>query len=164
VIVRNVFDRILARGCPLHCAVLDWDINGVETLLQEEYNISAVDKGGRNAMHLIAAKGCDRPKCEEITNNLLRRGDFEDAKDNVLQWTALRYAIKTENWLVVEQLLQRKCKANDLELIKQRADDESYMRKIIGDIKKRNCSLLLQYLASICANTQWTTSLHDTLA
>jgi hypothetical protein len=34
-IVRNVFNRILAIGCKLHCAVLNWDIKTVKTLLQK---------------------------------------------------------------------------------------------------------------------------------
>jgi len=56
------------------------------------------------------------------------------------------------------------CNTADLELFRQRLDDESYMCKIIDDIKDKNCSILLQYLTSICANTQWAPSLQDTLA
>ena len=152
--VKNMLHRMLARGCPLHCAVLDWDNETVETLLEEGYDVNAVDRGGRTALHLIAAEGCDRPTCEEITGSLLRHGDFVDAKDQVLEWTALGYAIKTENWFVVESLLERKYKTTDLELIRQRVDDETYTGKIIEDIKDKNYRLLLQYLASICENTQ----------
>jgi ankyrin repeat protein len=144
--------------------VLDWDTEAVETRLEEGYKVNALDSGGRTAMHLIAAEECDRCKCEEITESLLRDRTFVDAKDEVLQWTALRYAVKTENWFVVERLLQIKYKTTDLELIRQRVDDNSYMSKIIDAIKKGNYRLLLQYLASICANTQWAPSLNTVVA
>ena len=161
--VKNMLDRMLAKGYPLHSAVLDWNTEVVETLLQRS-DVNAVDRGGRTSMHLIAAERCDRPTCEEITNSLLRHRDFVDAKDNVLECTALGYAIKTGNWLVVERLLERKYKTTDLELLRQRVEDESYMGKVIDDIKDKNYSLLLQYLASICANTQRAPSLHDAFA
>jgi len=102
-----VFDRILARGCPLHCAVLDWNTEAVETLLQKGSDVNAVDRGGRTAMHLIAAQRCDSPTCEEITDSLLRHGANVDANDKLLEWTALGYAIKTEKWFVVERLLEK---------------------------------------------------------
>ncbi|GFG37962.1 hypothetical protein Cfor_11166, partial [Coptotermes formosanus] len=95
--VRNVFDRILAKECPLHSAVLDRDTQAVETLLQEGSDVNAQDKGGRTAMHLIAAERHGGHICEEITDSLLRRGARVDDKDNLLQWTALQYAGKTEN-------------------------------------------------------------------
>jgi ankyrin repeat protein len=140
--VRSVFYRILARDCLLHCAVLNRDTTAVETLLKEAPDDNAVDSGGRTTIHLIAAGKCDSTTCEEMTDSLLRHGAFVDAKDELLQWTAQRYAIKTENWFVVERLLQRKCRTADLELIKQRVENESYMSKIIDDIKDGNYSLL----------------------
>jgi hypothetical protein len=103
-IVKKMFDRILAQGHPLHCAVLNWDNEAVEILLEEGYDVNAVDKGGRTALHLIAAAECDRCTCEEITNSLLRHGASVDVRDEVLQWTALGYAEKTGNWRVLSRL------------------------------------------------------------
>jgi hypothetical protein len=105
--VRNVFDRILATDCPLHCAVLHGDTQAVETLLQVGSEVNAQDKGGRTAMHLIAAELHDGHICNKITDSLLRHGAFVDIKDTVLQWTALQYAEKAENWFVVERLSRR---------------------------------------------------------
>jgi ankyrin repeat protein len=102
--VKDMLDRMLARGCPLHCAVLDWDAEAVEKLLNEGSDVNAVDKGGRTAMHLIAAEGCDRDTCEEIINSLLRHEARVDAEDLVLKWTALDYAKKREQSFVVERL------------------------------------------------------------
>jgi hypothetical protein len=155
VFVRNVFDRILTKGCPLHNAVLDGDTEAVETLLKEGSDVNYVDKGCRTVMHLIAAERHDGHICEEITNSILRHGPCVDAVDNVLQWTPLRYAIKTENWFVVERLLERDCKGTELEFIRQSVDDDSYIGKIIVDIAGKHYSLLLQYLVSICATTKW---------
>jgi hypothetical protein len=106
--VRNVFDRILAKDCPLHNAVLDGDTEAVETLLQKGSNVNARDKGGRTALHLIAAERHVVHTCEEITKSILRYKVCVDAVDNVLQWTPLRYAVKAENWFVVERLLGKK--------------------------------------------------------
>jgi hypothetical protein len=102
--VKDMLDRMLARGYPLHCAVLDWDTEAVEKLLNEGSDVNAVDNGGRTALHLIAAEECDRPTCEEIINSLLRHGACVDAEDVVLKWTALRYAKKQKKWFVVERL------------------------------------------------------------
>ena len=107
-IMKDVFDRILARDCPLHCALLDRDTEAVETLLEEEYDVNAVDSGGRSALHLIAAQRPGDSVCEKITYSLLRRGATVDTEDNVLQWTALRYAIRAEN-LAVKRLLEGTC-------------------------------------------------------
>jgi hypothetical protein len=163
-IVNKVFDRILAQGHKLHCAVLNWDTEAVEILLEEGYDVNAVDKGGRTAMHLIATAECDRSICDEITNSLLGREALVDVRDEVLQRTALGYAVKTQNWFVVELLLQRNCETADLDLIRQMMGDESYMRKIIRDIKDGNYSLLFQNLASMCADTQWATLLNAVVA
>jgi hypothetical protein len=109
--VRNVFDRILAKDCPLHCAVLDGDTEAVETLLREGSDVNDVDKGGRTVMHLIAAEGSKGYIYEEITNTLLQHTaslnakDLE-AKDNVLQWTPLQYAKRTKNDLLMEWLME----------------------------------------------------------
>jgi hypothetical protein len=151
-IVKDVFDRILARGCPLHCAVLNRDTEDVETELSKN-DVNALDSGGRTALHLIAAELRVDHFCEEITSSLLQYGASVHAEDNVLHFTPLGYAIKAENWLVVERLLKEPFNANDLELIRQRVDDESYIHRITDDIKGKNCSLLLQRLDDICANT-----------
>jgi hypothetical protein len=51
-LVRYLFDRMLAKGCPLHRAALERDGQSFETLLQQGCDVSAVDKGGRNVVHI----------------------------------------------------------------------------------------------------------------
>jgi hypothetical protein len=103
-IVRDVFDRILARGYPLHCAVLNRDILAVGTLLNGRSDVNAVDKGGRTALHLIAAEGPGDYVCEKITSSLLRHEASVNTEDLVLQWRPLKYARQTGN-TIVEKLL-----------------------------------------------------------
>jgi hypothetical protein len=105
-------------------------------------------------MHLIAAEPHDAHICKEITESLLQHGAFVDATDNVLQWKPLRYAVKAENWFVVERMLGKTSTTTDLELIRQRVDDKSYIGKIIDDIRGKNYNLLFLYLRSISANTK----------
>jgi len=103
-IVKAVFDRILARDFPLHCAVIDKDRLAVEKLLQEGSDVNAADKGGRTAMHLAAAQGPGDLECTDITKILLKYKAKADTKDKVLDWTPLQYARQTGN-TSVEQLL-----------------------------------------------------------
>jgi len=87
VIVRNVFDWVVARGCPLHCAV--WDTDVVENILKGRSDVSYVESGGRTALQLLVAQGTGNPVCVEITNSLFQREAFVDAENMMLQRTAL---------------------------------------------------------------------------
>jgi ankyrin repeat protein len=102
-----VFDRILARGFPLHCAVLNRDTEAVKTLLKRVSDVNALDSGGRTALHLIAAQGPGDYICEKITRSLLGHGATVDTKDMVLQWIPLLYARKTKNKFVEDLLPNR---------------------------------------------------------
>jgi len=107
-----VFDRILAKGCLLHCAVLDWDIKAVETLLSEVYDVNAVDSGGRNALHPIAAQGPGASICMDTFNSLFQRGATVHAEDMVVQRTALLYEIEIYIGLVRDRLLENNVQVN----------------------------------------------------
>ena len=85
-----MFNRILAGRCRLHCTALDWHIETVKTLLDLGSDVSAVDSGGRTALHLIAAQGPGDSVCEKITNSLLGHGATVDTEDLLLQWSPMR--------------------------------------------------------------------------
>jgi hypothetical protein len=152
--VRDMFDRILARGCPLHCAVLEGDLESFEPLLSEHSDVKAVDKGGRNFMHLIAAG--------RMTDEELRRPEYPDivrqyavsldTTDSVLQWTQLQYAIKSEDWFHVELLLESNVVRSGLDMIMQRADEPDYIGRIIMEAAEWDSVLLREFLCSIGGN------------
>jgi ankyrin repeat protein len=152
-VVKDVFDRILARDCPLHCAVLNWDSKCVESLLQEKCDISSVDKGGRTAMHIIAAQG-QVDLIENITQSLLKRGSYFNEEDNVLKWTPLQYAIKSGSWFVAERLLERKVdiRPPEEEHIRQRLNDPDYIGPILFEAAGEDYFFLLKFLYSVGVN------------
>jgi hypothetical protein len=117
--VKYVFHKILARGCPLHCAVLEGNKESFRTLLSEDSVVKAVDKGGRNLMHLFATP---RTTFEEVGEGDLPHSVWQyavslDTTDFILQWTPLQYAIKSENWSFVEQLLKSNVDKSGLDMI-----------------------------------------------
>jgi hypothetical protein len=152
--VRDMFNRILARGCPLHCAVLEGDMKSFRTLLSEHSIVSAVDKGGRNFMHLITV----HRNTEEALlfhgwlDSVWQYAAYLDNTDCVLQWTPLQYAIKSEDWYVLKQLLENNVDRSGLGMIRQRADDPAYMGQIIIAASVYGMFLLLEFLSSIGVN------------
>jgi hypothetical protein len=148
--VRDMFDRILARGCPLHCAVLEGDKESFRTLLSEHSVVSAVDKGGRNFMHLIAAPKPNRELHEiDLRRSVRQYAVPLDTTDSVLQWTPLQYAIKSEDWLLVSKLLENNVDRSGLDMIRQRADEPDYIGRFIMEAAEYGSLLLLKYLCSI---------------
>jgi serine/threonine-protein phosphatase 6 regulatory ankyrin repeat subunit B len=148
-----MFDRILARDCPLHCAVLNWDSKGVESLLQETGDVNSVDKGGRTAMHILAAQGYVY-QIENITQNLLKRVNYFNEGDNVLKWTPLQYAIKSGSLFVAERLLEREVDIRPPveEHIRQRMNDPDYISHILLEAANEDYFFLLKFLHSVGVN------------
>jgi len=152
-VVKDVFDRVLARDCPLHCAVLNWDSKGVESLLQEKCDVNSVDKGGRTALHIIAAQG-QVDLIENITQSLLKGGNYFNEEDNVLKWTPLQYAIKSGSWFVAERLLERRVDIRSPveEHIRQRLNDRDYIGPILFEAAGEDYFFLLKFLYSVGVN------------
>jgi len=146
-IVKDVFDRILARGCPLHCAVLEEDTTNVRTLIQEKgHNVNAVDKGGRTVMHIIAIH---HSKSWDVINQNCNHEVSLDSRDRVLQWTPMQYAIKSENWFIVERLLEQNADRSGLDMIRQRVHDPDYINSIVRHCAEEKHVLLLEFLRTI---------------
>jgi ankyrin repeat protein len=143
-----MFDRILVKGCPLHRAVLERDKKRFKSLL-ERCDVSAVDKGGRTVMHIIATRDST---FLDVINRVLRYKSSLHKVDCVLQWTPLQYAIKSEKWFIVEQLLAKKCNRSALDMIRQRAQDPDYTDPIIIHAATYGHLLLLEMLYSVGAN------------
>jgi hypothetical protein len=154
--VRYMFDRILAKESVMPCEVLEGDMKCAETLLEEGSDVKVVDKGGRTVMHLFAARsrrdGHYNTQIVEFINCVSHYEASLHKTDSVLQWTPLQYAIKSENWLFVERLLERNVDRSGLDMIRQRAHDAHYTDRIIIHAAKYGHVLLLEFLCSICVN------------
>jgi ankyrin repeat protein len=154
--VRYMFDRILAKGSALPLAVLQEDMKCAETLLKEGSNVKVVDKGGRTLMHLFAARSRrDGHYNTHITDFIHNVSHYEASlhnTDSVLQWTPLQYAIKSENWSIVERLLENNVDKSGLDMIRQRAHDAHYIDRIIIHAARYGHLLLLEFLCSNGAN------------
>jgi hypothetical protein len=146
--VRDMFDRMLAKDCPLHCAVLERDEESFENLL-DGCDVSAVDKGGRTVVHIIATRDCT---FLDIINRVFPDEASLYNKDCVLQWTPLQYAVKSENWLIVERLLERNVDRSGLDMIRQRAQDTDYVDPIIIHAATYGHLLLLEMLYRVGVN------------
>jgi hypothetical protein len=148
-VMTDMLDRILAKDFPLHCAVLNRDNDLFEMLVREGFDVNAVDKGGRTVMHIIATRlstSCD------IINHISQYQVSLDSRDNVLQWTPLQYAIKSENWFTVERLLEGNVDRSGLDMIRQTAQDPHYINSLILHAAEYGYSLLLEFLRSIDVN------------
>jgi hypothetical protein len=81
-----MFDRMLAKDCPLHSAALEWNEERLESLL-EGCDVNAVDRGGRTVMHIIATLDCI---FMDIINRVSPHETSLHDTDSVLQWTPLQ--------------------------------------------------------------------------
>ena len=145
----DMFDRMLARDNPLHCAVTDTDLERYETLLEEGRDFNILDRGGRTFTHLIAKH---RWMSSYIIRNDPKYEVSFDITDSVLQWTPLQYAIKTKHWFTVEQLLRNNVDKSGLDMIRQKAQDPDYIDPIIIQAARNSHLLLLEFLCSIGVN------------
>ncbi|KAF2882565.1 hypothetical protein ILUMI_23582 [Ignelater luminosus] len=69
IVVRNIFDRILARNYPLHTAAINREVDVIkEALLKDLTVLNQVDDGNRSLLHIIAAWGIHHPH-EPVSKN-----------------------------------------------------------------------------------------------
>ncbi|KAF5296249.1 hypothetical protein FQA39_LY12586 [Lamprigera yunnana] len=111
VTVRNMFDRILAKRCPLHLAVINRHRDAVEKIIKDDdQQITKLDVGGRSVFHLIASWGVHHPfsstsskqvqaLAELLSNDVmvhifeLVKFDFVNSKDDLFHYTTIDYAL-----------------------------------------------------------------------
>jgi ankyrin repeat protein len=146
--MRDMFDRMLAKDCPLHCAVLGKNVINFKKLLGEGNKVNAEDKGGRTVLH-IDTDNITRYFTIHCTS---KDGGSLDKTDSVLQWTPLQYAIKYGDWHTVESLLQSSVDRSGLEMIRPRAQDRDYIDPIIIQAATFGQVLLLEFLCGIGVN------------
>jgi hypothetical protein len=133
-----------------------------KTLLEEGGDVKVVDKGGRTVMHLFAARsrrdGHYDTHVMDFINSVSHYGASLHNTDSVLQWTPLQYAIKSENWFIVERLLESNVDRSGLDMIRQRAQDAHYIDRVIIHAAKYGHLLLLEFLCSIDVNVHQASS------
>jgi len=110
-------------------------------------DVSALDKGGRTVMHIIA----------QDHGLLMVDPDFYKIvslvkRDNVLQWTPMQYAIKSEKWFIVDRLLESNVDRSGLDMIRQRAQDPDYINSLILHAAENGHLSLPELLCSIGVN------------
>jgi hypothetical protein len=146
-VMTDMFNRMLAKDCPLHCSVINIDQKSLDTLLEEGCDVSVLDKGGRNFMHLVATHDCI------LRDERIYKFGYEfdlDTTDSVLQWTPMQYAIKLEKWYIVERLLDSNVSRFSVEMIRQRAHDRSYIDAIFEEAQVAGLQLLHKLLHRMC--------------
>jgi len=108
-VTRNMFDRMLAEESEIHMAVFNNDVRTLEDILKEEYKANFADRGGRTALHLAASYN------SPVMQTLLSvTGADTTVVDEVLEWTPLKYAMRTKSWLAMDILLQKRANPDHL--------------------------------------------------
>jgi ankyrin repeat protein/energy-coupling factor transporter ATP-binding protein EcfA2 len=135
----EIFERILAKHSELHMCVLDGDIQRVSDLLASGLDVNCSDKGGRTALHVAALKGkyADQQVddgCVQIVSLLMDHGADILIVDDVLKWTALRYADMTASWTTVDRLLQDvAADISDMSYTKHKLHDPNFLQEILTE-------------------------------
>jgi ankyrin repeat protein len=145
--VTDMFDRMLTADSPLHCAIIDGDMNRLLTLLDEGRDVNALDKGGRTAVHLVTAKNSF---LLDTTFSVYYNDVSLGEPDGVLQWTPMQYATKWKNWDFVERLLESSVHKTELEIFGVK--DAGYIGNIIMHAARYGHFSLLESLRRIGVN------------
>ncbi|KAF2905112.1 hypothetical protein ILUMI_01061 [Ignelater luminosus] len=120
--VRNIFDRILANGRPLHLAIINFQTDKAITLINSKH-FDDVDDGSRNCLHLIASWGFQHPReCEilftyikmmsrkdemSVTLNVISDEKLNNCRDRILGYTPVDYAIISSSLHIANRLCLR---------------------------------------------------------
>ncbi|KAJ4443084.1 hypothetical protein ANN_04734 [Periplaneta americana] len=150
----TLFDRILAKDCKLHIAVLNKNINRVKELLSDGYIANSLDKGGRTPLHLAVITGNDfdlinGEECTQIVKILIDNGANVSITDDVFQWTALRYADILECWNTINILLKENVNINDLKNTKQKLRNSIFLQETLTNAAVMGLTHLAAYILDI---------------
>jgi ankyrin repeat protein/energy-coupling factor transporter ATP-binding protein EcfA2 len=162
----EMFERILAKESELHLSVLYRDIQRVKDLLSRGVDVNSLDKGGRTALHISALQGKyfdgkTNDQCVQIASLLIEHGADISLVDGILEWTALRYADKTECWKTVDRLMQEiTADIKDIVCTKDKLRDRNVLQDLLTEAAVNG----LTYVAAFILDTgvDINTPLHST--
>ncbi|KAF2882274.1 hypothetical protein ILUMI_23894 [Ignelater luminosus] len=122
-IVRNIFDRILARKCPLHLAIINRKVETIKEIIHSGNLVNKLDKGKRTFLHLIASWGLHHPQnvdkdiqsfqkavAKDLMNRILTlvpNKYLTITRDNLLNLTPLDYAILSGSLNIANEICSR---------------------------------------------------------
>ncbi|KAK5643952.1 hypothetical protein RI129_007797 [Pyrocoelia pectoralis] len=107
ITVRHMFDRLMAKNCPLNLAIIDGDFNGFESILKtKEDSVLPLDGGGRSPFHLISSWWRFISKFTAL-DTLILCGKVECKIDYILNYTPIEYALLTKSFLLADVFCSR---------------------------------------------------------
>ncbi|KAF2887941.1 hypothetical protein ILUMI_18233 [Ignelater luminosus] len=122
-VVRNIFDRILAKNCPLHLAIINFQVDKVANLIDSNH-WEDLDDGNRNFLHVLASWGLHHAKkrieAEPFELKKMSREDemieilklipdpkLNDSRDHILEYTPIDYAIISFSLYIANALCEK---------------------------------------------------------
>ena len=142
-VTRNMFDRMLAEGSEIHAAVFNNDIRTLKEVLKEEKKANFADKGGRTALHLAASYN------SPVMQTLLSvPGADTTVVDEVLKWTPLRYAERTNSWLAMDILLQNGANPDDLVRTGRKRRRQNWGQAALWECAQKGYKKVLEFILS----------------
>ncbi|PSN38938.1 hypothetical protein C0J52_08944 [Blattella germanica] len=152
-LIRNFFDRILAKEKKLHTTVLNYHRDEVELLLKgEELEVDELDEGGRTALHLAVMNHLDNYRnknskaVKEILLLLLNHGADPTIKDKVLHWSPLQLCEAIRAFSVFVLLLQSQAARKTLQLDRSTLHAADYLQDLLRESAKEGYMELIDCL------------------
>lgn len=142
-VLRVMLDRILAKESPMHLATLDNDVRKLKSSAAE--HLFSRDAGGRTLLTLAAINNLGS------VIDLLATPQLLTAKDDVLEWTPLQYAVKLRNWDAAEALLKAGAPPRTLQYLKLDMKTDK-VKILLKQFVKAGCIELVKVLVEAGAN------------
>ncbi|XP_066994986.2 uncharacterized protein [Anabrus simplex] len=148
-VLRAWFDRILCKDSELHMAVLNGNTGKMNTLFANGVDVNRADNGGRTPLHLAAMYDM-----VDSVKALIRQGADVGISDNILKWTALRYADQIGAWGAIDMLIGSKYSSSDLICTMQTMETESLLNKTLSLACEKGYVSLIDFLYSHSADVR----------